>query len=44
MKIKFRVESLEIRGLLLAVGLFICTFAFAQSDFAVANAAYAEGR
>ena len=37
-------ESLEFRGLLLAVGLFLCTFAFGQTSFDAANAAYADGR
>ena len=32
------------RGFLLAAGLFLCTIAFAQSEFDAANAAYAEGR
>lgn len=43
MKIKFRDESLEFRGLILAIGLFLCSFASAQSAFDEANAAYAAG-
>ncbi len=44
MMIKFRVESLEFRGLCLAATLLLCTFSYAQSDFEAANAAYADGR
>lgn len=44
MKIKFRVERLTFRGFCLAAVLLFSTFTFAQSDFEVANAAYAEGR
>ena len=44
MMIKFRVESLELRGLCLAATLLLCTFSYAQSDFEAANAAYADGR
>lgn len=44
MKIKFRAERLTFRGFCLAAVLLFSTFTFAQSDFEVANAAYAEGR
>lgn len=36
--------KVKLRGLILAVGLFVCSFAFAQASFDAANAAYAEGR
>ena len=44
MKIKFSVESLEFRGFCLAAVLLFSTFTFAQSEFDLANAAYADGR
>jgi tetratricopeptide (TPR) repeat protein len=44
MMIKFKVESLKLKGLCLAAVLFLNLNAFAQSDFDLANAAYADGR
>ena len=44
MKIKFRVDSLEFRGLCLAAVLLFSVLSFAQSAFDAANAAYADGR
>ena len=42
--IKLKVESLKLKGLCLAAVLFFNLNAFAQSDFDLANAAYADGR
>lgn len=44
MMIKFRVKSLAFRGFCLAAVLLFSTLSFAQSDFDIANTAYAEGR
>ena len=44
MIIKLKVESLKLKGLCLTVILFFNLNAFAQSDFDLANAAYADGR
>ena len=44
MMIKFKVESLKLKGLCLAAILFFNLNIFAQSDFDMANAAYADGR
>ena len=44
MMIKFKVESLKLKGLCLAATLFFHLNIFAQSDFDIANAAYADGR
>jgi tetratricopeptide (TPR) repeat protein len=44
MIIKLKVESLKLKGLFLTVILFFNLNAFAQSDFDLANAAYADGR
>ena len=44
MMIKFKVESLKLKGLCLTAILFLNLNAFAQSDFDIANAAYADGR
>ena len=42
--IKLKVESLKLKGLCLAAILFFNLNIFAQTDFDVANAAYADGR
>jgi len=42
--IKLKVESLKFKGLCLAAVLFFNLNIFAQSDFDLANAAYADGR
>ena len=44
MMIKFKVESLKLKGLCLTAILFLNLNAFAQSAFDLANAAYADGR
>jgi len=44
MMIKFKVESLKLKGLCLAATLFFHLNIFAQSEFDLANAAYADGR
>ena len=44
MMIKFKVESLKLKGLCLAATLFFHLNIFAQSEFDIANAAYADGR
>ena len=44
MMIKFKVESLKLKRLCLTAILFLNLNAFAQSDFDIANAAYADGR
>ena len=44
MMIKLKVESLKLKGLCLAAILFFNLNIFAQTDFEVANAAYADGR
>lgn len=44
MKIKLKVERLKLKGLCLTAILFLHLNAFAQSDFDLANAAYADGR
>lgn len=44
MKIMWNVDSLKLKGFFLTAILLISTFSFAQSDFELANAAYADGR
>ena len=44
MMIKLKVESLKLKGLCLAAILFFNLNIFAQTDFEVANASYADGR
>ena len=44
MMIKLKVESLKLKGFCFAAVLLFSTLTFAQSEFDLANAAYADGR
>ena len=44
MMIKLKVESLKLKGFCFAAVLLFSTLSFAQSEFDLVNAAYAEGR
>ena len=44
MMIKLKVESLKLKGFCFAAVLLFSTLSFAQSEFDLVNAAYADGR